>query len=311
MSVVTLLGVTVLNNPANFSDPYQFEITFESLERLQKDLEWKLTYVGSAQSCVPDPSPALDLSLSHSLLELITLHSAEHDQVLDSLDVGPVPVGTNKFVFEADPPNTSNIPSTEILGVTVILLTCSYDGREFVRVGYYVNNEYTDPELAENPPAKPVMDKIKRNILAEKPRVTRFAIKWDTDASAPAAFPPEQPEADLQPDDEAAYAAEEAAEEDAEEEAIATEGAAIEIGEDAEMADGDAMKIDGEDDADADADAASDAGSEDLEAESSGSEAEEEEGGEEEEEGAEGAEEGMEVDEPSKPAAGAPELMAH
>jgi hypothetical protein len=29
-----------------------------------------------------------------------------------------------------------------MLGVTVILLTCSYDGREFVRVGYYVNNEY-------------------------------------------------------------------------------------------------------------------------------------------------------------------------
>jgi hypothetical protein len=60
----------------------------------------------------------------------------------------------------------------------VILLTCSYDGREFVRVGYYVNNEYTDETLAENPPSKPVIDKIRRNILAEKPRVTRFAIKW-------------------------------------------------------------------------------------------------------------------------------------
>jgi histone chaperone ASF1 len=303
MSVVTLLDVKVLNNPAGFADPYQFEITFESLEQLQKDLEWKLTYVGSAQSCVPDPSLALDLSLSQTTLELIMLHSAEHDQELDSLDVGPVPVGTNKFVFEADPPNTSNIPSTEILGVTVILLTCSYDGREFVRVGYYVNNEYTDPELAENPPAKPVMEKIKRNILAEKPRVTRFAIKWDTEASAPPEFPPEQPEADAQPDDEAAYAADEAAEEDAEE-AVAIEGAAAEIenGEDAEMADGDAMKVDGEDDA------ASDAGSEDLEAESSGSEVEDEEGAEEEEEG---ADEGMEVDEPSKPATGAPELMAH
>jgi histone chaperone ASF1 len=92
--------------------------------------------------------------------------------------VGPVPVGTNKFIFEADPPSTANIPSSEVIGVTVILLTCSYDGREFVRVGYYVNNEYTDETLAENPPAKPVIEKIRRNILAEKPRVTRFAIKW-------------------------------------------------------------------------------------------------------------------------------------
>lgn len=50
MSVVTLLDVKVLNNPAEFGTPYQFEITFESLETLTHDLEWKLTYVGSAQS---------------------------------------------------------------------------------------------------------------------------------------------------------------------------------------------------------------------------------------------------------------------
>jgi histone chaperone ASF1 len=55
MSVITLLDVKVLNNPANFSDPYRFEITFDSLEALQKDLEWKLTYVGSAQSYVFPP----------------------------------------------------------------------------------------------------------------------------------------------------------------------------------------------------------------------------------------------------------------
>jgi histone chaperone ASF1 len=74
MSVVSLLGVNVLNNPAKFGDKYNFEITFECLEPLQKgesirlpwkaqqrriltfaftDLEWKLTYVGSATSYVP------------------------------------------------------------------------------------------------------------------------------------------------------------------------------------------------------------------------------------------------------------------
>lgn len=36
MSVVSLLGVKVLNNPAPFLAPYQFEITFECLEQLQK-----------------------------------------------------------------------------------------------------------------------------------------------------------------------------------------------------------------------------------------------------------------------------------
>ena len=36
MSVVSLLCVKVLNNPAEFSAPYEFEITFECLEQLQK-----------------------------------------------------------------------------------------------------------------------------------------------------------------------------------------------------------------------------------------------------------------------------------
>ena len=120
---------------------------------LSEDLEWKLTYVGSATS-------------------------AEHDQEPDSLHVGPLPIGGNKFIFEADPPNLSRLPSSEIIGVTVILLTCAYDGREFVRVGYYVNNEYDNEEMNMDPPSKPNFDRIKRNILADKPRVTRFAIKW-------------------------------------------------------------------------------------------------------------------------------------
>jgi hypothetical protein len=36
MSVVSLLGVEVKNNPAPFDAPYEFEITFECLEQLQK-----------------------------------------------------------------------------------------------------------------------------------------------------------------------------------------------------------------------------------------------------------------------------------
>jgi histone chaperone ASF1 len=38
MSVVSLLGVNVINNPAKFTDKYEFEITFECLEPLQKGM---------------------------------------------------------------------------------------------------------------------------------------------------------------------------------------------------------------------------------------------------------------------------------
>ncbi|KAH6682521.1 putative histone chaperone ASF1 [Halenospora varia] len=265
MSVVSLLGVNVLNNPAKFGDSYQFEITFECLESLQKDLEWKLTYVGSATS-------------------------DEHDQELDSLLVGPIPVGVNKFIFEADPPDTSRIPDAEILGVTVILLTCAYDSREFVRVGYYVNNEYDSDELNADPPPKPILDRVRRNVLAEKPRVTRFAIKWDSDASAPAEYPPDQPEADLTADGEE-YGAEEAEEEEEElaegVEAVADPDAMV---DDTAMAGAEVPLVANEED--------EDAGSEDLEAESSGSEDEELE----EEEEVEGdGDEAMEMDGVEKP----------
>lgn len=82
-------------------------------------------------------------------------------------------------MFQADPPDTSRIPEQDALGVTIVLLTCSYRGQEFVRVGYFINNDYSDQELRENPPAKPMFDKMTRNILASKPRVTRFKINWD------------------------------------------------------------------------------------------------------------------------------------
>jgi histone chaperone ASF1 len=128
---------------------------------LSLDLEWKVLYVGSAQD-------------------------ASRDQVLDEILVGPVPVGTNKFVLQADAPDPSQLPPEDLLGVTVVLVTCSYKEREFVRVGYYVNNEYHDPNAppvleGEEPPAPPQpipLEFIQRHILADKPRVTKFPISW-------------------------------------------------------------------------------------------------------------------------------------
>ncbi|XP_057332943.1 histone chaperone asf1 [Microplitis mediator] len=154
MAKVQLANVAVLDNPSPFLNPFQFEVTFECIEKLEEDLEWKMIYVGSAES-------------------------EEFDQVLDTIYVGPIPEGRHMFVFQADPPDVSRIPVNDALGVTVVLLTCSYRGHEFVRVGYFINNEYTDPELRENPPAQPQFDKVQRNILGDKPRVTRFKINWD------------------------------------------------------------------------------------------------------------------------------------
>lgn len=170
MALVNVVNMVVLDNPTTFNNPFQFEITFECLQELDDDLEWKVLYVGSA-------------------------HDASKDQTLDEILVGPIPVGVNKFVLQADAPDPTQMPPDEILGVTVVLVTCSYREREFIRVGYYVNNEYVDPTnppvvLGEDgEPIKPVPPKypqldlghVHRQILADKPRVTKFAIPWTED----------------------------------------------------------------------------------------------------------------------------------
>lgn len=61
---------------------------------------------------------------------------------------------------KADAPNPSLIPETDAVGVTVVLITCIYHGQEFIRVGYYVNNEYPNPELRKNPPLKPDFSQV-------------------------------------------------------------------------------------------------------------------------------------------------------
>ena len=58
-------------------------------------------------------------------------------------------------------------------------VVCILFFQEFIRVGYYVSNEYSDPELQETPPETPNFDKLTRNILASNPRVTKFKINWD------------------------------------------------------------------------------------------------------------------------------------
>ena len=212
MSQINVTNVRVLDNPAPFTSPFQFEITFESYPpQLTQELEWKLIYVGSAD----DP---------------------QHDQELDSVLVGPVQVGKNKFVFSAPAPDVAAIPTKDLMEVTVILLTALYREKEFIRIGYYVNNEYPEtevehkrewdayrqqldliaqqqaaidqqqqeaaeaaaeggsaaaaaapavaaPVLLKVPPPPPMpavhAERLWRHILDSEPRVTRFHIAWD------------------------------------------------------------------------------------------------------------------------------------
>ncbi|GJE99356.1 histone chaperone ASF1 [Phanerochaete sordida] len=153
MSIVTIRNVEFLNNPARFLDPYHFKVTFECIAPLPEDIEWRLIYVSSPGN-------------------------EELDQELDDCLVGPVPVGVNAFEFAGSAPDPGKIPPEDVLGVAALILTGSYKDQEFVRVGYYQRTEYELEELNADPPAPILFDRLVRQI-SDKPRVTRFHIKWD------------------------------------------------------------------------------------------------------------------------------------
>lgn len=90
------------------------------------DLEWKVVYVGSASS-------------------------SKYDQELDSVLVGPVPIGVSRFILQTPHPDPAKIPDDDIIGATVIMIQCLYKNKEFIRIGYYISHEYTG-ELGEGEP---------------------------------------------------------------------------------------------------------------------------------------------------------------
>ena len=101
------------------------------------------------------------------------------DQILEEVLVGPVPVGINKFVLQADAPDPETIAKEDVLGVNVVLVTCSYKNQEFARVGYYVNNEMEFPpgtQLDES--GKPVEE-----IEVDFNKLMRYTIRWVWKAS--------------------------------------------------------------------------------------------------------------------------------
>jgi len=153
MSYINVTNIQLKNNPSSFEQPLTFQITFECLKDIPEEIEWKLIYIGSSKD-------------------------VKYDQVLDSFSMGPLEYGVMQFDLESAAPDWGKIPQSEILGVTAIILSVSYRNQEFFRVGYYVYNFYEDPELQENPPESVLIDKVTRNILADKPRITRFDIKW-------------------------------------------------------------------------------------------------------------------------------------
>lgn len=155
MSSVNILNIIPKNILCHFTDPFAFEIIFEVLSPLENALEWKMIYIGNAED-------------------------SSFDQTLEIIEIdGPLNLGTMKFEFIGEAPDIKKIPESEVLGVTAIVLCCSYNGQEFFRCGYYLNNSYDNEKMNLSPPERIMVEHIIRSVLADKPRITRFDVDWD------------------------------------------------------------------------------------------------------------------------------------
>jgi len=154
MSLINILNIIVENNPSPFMTPFHFKISFECMQPIKEEIEWKLIYIGSSKD-------------------------ERYDQVLDCFSMDSLQPGVMQFSMESNPPNYQLIPTKEdLLGVTAIIITISFRKQEFFRCGYYVYNNYVEEELLMNDPPQVMIERLQRNILVDKPRITRFNIDW-------------------------------------------------------------------------------------------------------------------------------------
>jgi hypothetical protein len=76
-------------------------------------------------------------------------------------------------------PDPTKVPKeSDILGVTVLMITALYRRQEFFRCSYFIYNNYEDESLAEGDSGIQI-DQVTRSILVDKPRLRVYEIIWD------------------------------------------------------------------------------------------------------------------------------------
>ena len=116
MEQVAVTEILVQNPKGWFLEPIKLKVNFSVTLPLQKgnhsslkELEWKVIYVGSAESY-------------------------EYDQLLEHFFMELPTKGSRTFEIEVDPPNASKIPSVEdLIGASVLMVSVFYRSQEFFR----------------------------------------------------------------------------------------------------------------------------------------------------------------------------------
>lgn len=148
MYPIEILYIKVLNNFCNINSLFIFEVLYEIKYNLETDFHINVIYITSPLEKKNDQE-----------LELFTLPAKK--------------IGKFKVILKIQPPNYNNFKLEELMEVTVILLTVSYQKTELIRIGYYLNNEIVFRNDADETNSIK-NENIIRKILSDKPRITYF-----------------------------------------------------------------------------------------------------------------------------------------
>jgi hypothetical protein len=148
MYPIEILYIKVLNNFCNINSLFVFEVLYEIKYTLETDFHINVIYITSPLEKKNDQE-----------LELFTLPAKK--------------MGKFKVILKIQPPNYNNFKLEELMEVTVILLTVSYQKTELIRIGYYLNNEIVFGNEADQTNSIK-KENIIRKILSDKPRITYF-----------------------------------------------------------------------------------------------------------------------------------------
>ena len=147
-SSISIDKVTICNPNGKFTDEIVFDIEFQCTKPMKIPVNWKVIYMGSADS-------------------------HEHDQVTRSIDVGPTEVGVNRVVFRAKPPEAKKIPFDEF-PLAMINLQAFYKEQEFFHACYFVSNEIGNATTLEELDLSTVVREIDTN----QPTIHTYQINW-------------------------------------------------------------------------------------------------------------------------------------
>ena len=156
MSLINILNIVPKNPVTKFMELYIFEITFEIISKLKKEIKWKMLYVISDDSSEDQILGEMKFSLENQLQ-----------------------IGQNKFEFKGEPPSIEKIPQKDLIGAAAILLICSYDDKEIFRCGYYLNVNFDNEEMDINIPDIINVKHLMRNLLYNKPRIIIPYFEWE------------------------------------------------------------------------------------------------------------------------------------